>query len=96
MGVDIFGLWDVIICKIRGFFVNSKRWVVLFICLVIWVVYIEVFVEMLLFLFINVLRWFIVIRGKVKLFRLDRGINFVGVIDFLRIDVICVEDILVK
>lgn len=60
------------------------------------VIYIEV-VDLLSFLvFINVVCWFISIRGKVKIFWLDRGINFIGVIDDLKIDIISVEEDILK
>lgn len=42
--------------------------------------------------FINALRQFMAIRGKVKQFRSDRGMNFVGATDDLKIDAINVED----
>lgn len=41
--------------------------------------------EMLFLVFINVLCRFILIRGEVKLYRFDCGINFVGVIEDLGI-----------
>lgn len=52
--------------------------------------------ELSLFLFINVLRRFILFRGLVKIICLDCGINFVGVVDELKIDSIYVGDDLVK
>lgn len=54
-------------------------------CLVTRAVHIEVLEEMSSSSFINALRRFTAIRGKVKLFRSDRGTNFVGAIDPLRI-----------
>ena len=42
--------------------------------------------------FINALRRFIAIRGKVKIFRSDRGTNFVGAFNELKLNVINVED----
>lgn len=71
VGVDVFGFWFIIICKIWGGSVNLKCWGILFICLVIRVVYIEVVEEMSLFVFINVVRRFIVIWGLVKIFCFD-------------------------
>lgn len=96
VGVDVFGLWEIIICKIRGGLVNSKCWGILFICLICCVVYIELVEDMLLFIFINVLRRFVVIWGKVVEFCFDRGINFVGSIDVLGIVVVNVESLLMK
>ena len=42
--------------------------------------------------FINAVRRFTSIRGKVKIFRSDRGTNFLGATDDLQIDTIRVED----
>ncbi|VDI29234.1 Hypothetical predicted protein [Mytilus galloprovincialis] len=42
--------------------------------------------------FINAVRRFAAIRGQVKIFRSDRGTNFIGAIDDLKIDSINVED----
>lgn len=55
VGVDVFGLWIVVVCKIRGGLFYNKRWVVFFICLILRVIYIEVIEEMSFLLFINVL-----------------------------------------
>lgn len=35
VGVDIFGLWIVLVRKIRGGVINNKRWVIMFSCLII-------------------------------------------------------------
>lgn len=96
VGVDCFGFWDVVMCWICGGFVNFKWWVVLFVCLLCCGVYIEVIEEMIILLFINVLCCFIFIRGKVKEFYLDRGINFIGGICEFGINVVFVEDFLIK
>lgn len=56
IGIDVFGLWIIVICKICGGEVNLKCWVLLFICFVVCVVYIELLEEMLFFSFINVFR----------------------------------------
>ncbi|VDI78171.1 Hypothetical predicted protein [Mytilus galloprovincialis] len=42
--------------------------------------------------FINAVRRFAAIRGQVKIFRSDRGTNFIGAIEDLKIDSINVED----
>ncbi|VDI66648.1 Hypothetical predicted protein [Mytilus galloprovincialis] len=42
--------------------------------------------------FINAVRRFAAIRGQVNIFRYDRGTNFIGTIDDLKIDSINVED----
>lgn len=65
VGVDIFGLWEVVYRWIRGGLVKYKWWVLFFICLVIRGIYIELIEEFSSLLFINVLRCFIVIRGLV-------------------------------
>ena len=64
-----------------------------FTCLAIRAVHIEVIEDMSSSCFINALRRFIAIRGKVKQFRSDRGTNFVGAVDILSsIHAINVED----
>lgn len=96
VGVDIFGFWEVIVRKIRGGVVNVKRWVILFICLMSRVVYIELVDEMIFSVFINFFRCFVVMCGKVIEFYLDRGINFVGSIDVFNINVINIEFLILK
>ena len=66
VGVDAFGPWTIVSRRTRGGYANSKRWAIMFTCLVT--------------------------RGKVKIFRSDRGTNFVGAVDDLKIDAINVED----
>lgn len=83
VGVDCFGPWDVVARKTRGGQANSKRWAVLFTCLTSRAVHIEVIEEMSTSSFINALRRFVAIRGKVRVFRSDRGSNFVGSMDKL-------------
>ena len=92
VGVDTFGPWTVNHRRTRGGLSNSKRWAILFTCLTTRAIHIEVVDEMSSSAFINALRRFIAIRGKVKIFRSDRGTNFVGAIDKLQIDAINVED----
>jgi len=91
VGVDVFGPWSVVYRRTRGGSANSKRWAVLFTCLTTRAVHIEVVEEMSSSAFINALRRFVAIRGKVSVFRSDRGTNFVGAIDNLHIDTINVE-----
>ena len=69
---------------------------VLFTCLCIRAIHIEVIEELSSSAFINALRRFVAIRGKVKQFRSDRGTNFVGSTDDLQIDAINVENEHVK
>ncbi|XP_060571866.1 uncharacterized protein LOC132730037 [Ruditapes philippinarum] len=92
VGVDVFGPWEVVARRTRGGHAASKRWAVLFTCLTIRAVHIEVIAEMSSSAFINALRRFISLRGKVKQFRSDRGSNFVGATSLLNIEVINVED----
>jgi hypothetical protein len=78
VGVDCFGPWDFVTRRTRGGSVNSKRWTVLFFCLSCRAVHIEVIEEMSTSFFINALRRFMDIRGKVKEFFSDRGTHFIG------------------
>ena len=96
VGVDVFGPWSVITRRTRGGQANSKRWAVMFTCLKIRAIHIEVIEEMSSSSFINALRRFTAIRGKVTEFRSDRGSNFIGATDDLCIDSINVEDRPVK
>lgn len=65
-GVDYFGLWFIKEgCK------ELKCYGVLFICLLSWVIYFEVFVSLEIDLFINVLCWFINCWGFVWMIRCD-------------------------
>ncbi|XP_053381914.1 uncharacterized protein LOC128549337 [Mercenaria mercenaria] len=92
VGADVFGPWSVVSRRTRGGQASSKRWAVLFTCLAITAVHIEVIDEMSSSSFINALRRFVSLRGAVKQFRSDRGTNFVGATDFLGIEAINVED----
>lgn len=94
--VDTFGPWHVIIRRTRGGHANSKSCAILFTCLNTRAAHIEVIEEMSSFSFIKALRRSISIRGNVKTFRSDRGTSFVGASDSLKVDVINVEDKLVK
>ncbi|KAK3092639.1 hypothetical protein FSP39_005230 [Pinctada imbricata] len=96
VGVDTFGPWEVVVRKTRGGAANSKRWAILFTCLVTRAIHIEVVEELSTSAFINALRRFISIRGPVNLIRSDRGTNFVGATDQLKMDVVNVEDTAVR
>ncbi|KAL5020965.1 hypothetical protein ScPMuIL_000120, partial [Solemya velum] len=96
VGLDTFGPWPVVTRKTRGGQASSKRWAIIFTCLVTRAVHIEIVEEMSSSAFINALRRFIAIRGNVRVLRSDRGTNFVGATDSLRIDSISVEDKPVK
>lgn len=91
VGVDTFGPWEVSARKTRGGVANSKRWAILFTCLASRAVHIELVDEMTSSAFINSLRRFVAIRGKVTEFHSDRGTNFVGSTDALNINAINVE-----
>lgn len=78
VGVDVFGPWEVSTRRTRGGHANDKRWAVLFTCLSIRAIHIEIIESMDTSCFINALRRFIAIRGPVRQIRSDRGTNFVG------------------
>ena len=92
VGVDAFGPWQVVSRRTRGGIANSKRWGIICTCLVTIAVHVEVVDSMSSSAFINALRRFIAIRGKVNIFRSDRGTNFVGAMDDLGVDRINVEN----
>ncbi|XP_069129281.1 uncharacterized protein [Argopecten irradians] len=93
VGVDVFGPWNIVARRTRGGVSNSKRWAVMFTCLTCRAVHIELVEDMSSSSFINSLRRFQFIRGKVTEFRSDRGTNFVGASDDLHINAINVGDI---
>ena len=92
VGVDVFGPWSVVSRRTRGGQASNKRWAVLFTCLSIRAVHIELVEEMSSSAFINALRRFVAIRGNVIEFRSDRGTNFIGATDDLGVHTICVEN----
>lgn len=96
VGVDAFGPWEITTRKTRGGSVNSKRWGILFTCLTCRAVHIELVEDMSSPTFINALRRFVAIRGKVAEFRSDRGTNFVGSTDALGIAAVNVESLSMK
>ncbi|XP_068120871.1 uncharacterized protein [Hyperolius riggenbachi] len=85
VGLDVFGPWSVTARQTRGGQANSKRWAVIFTCMTIRAVHIEVIESMDTSSFINALRRFIAIRGPVKHIRSDRGTNFIGAAKELQI-----------
>ncbi|XP_061187504.1 uncharacterized protein LOC133195627 [Saccostrea echinata] len=91
-GVDVFGPWSVVTRRTRGGQASSKRWGVIFTCLSIRAIHMEVVEELSSSSFINALRRFTAIRGQVKELRSDRGRNFVGCTKDLQIEAINVED----
>lgn len=84
VGVDTFGPWDVTARRTRGGLATSKRWAILFTCLVSRGIHIELVEELSSSCFINALRRFLSIRGLVRQFRSDRGTNFVGAVNELQ------------
>ena len=92
VGVDAFGPWDIVTRRTRGGSANNKRWAVLYTCLTTRAIHIEVVEEMSASSFINATRRFIAIRGPVRIFRSDRGTNFVGATDDMNVNAVNVED----
>ena len=91
VGVDVFGHWEITTRRTRGGSANSKRWAVMFTCLYNRAVHIEVVEEMSTSSFINAMRRFVAIRGKVTEFRSDRRTNFVGAVSELKMNSINVD-----
>ncbi|XP_068213685.1 uncharacterized protein [Palaemon carinicauda] len=90
--VDAFGPWTIVSRRTRCGYANSKRWALLFSCLVTGAVHIELIEEISSSAFINAVRQFISLICQVKIFWSDRGANYIGAVDKLRIDSINVED----
>ncbi|XP_057695101.1 thymocyte nuclear protein 1 isoform X1 [Corythoichthys intestinalis] len=86
VGLDVFGPWSVITRRTRGGNADSKRWAVLFTCMSTRAVHIELIESMSTSSFINALRRFFSIRGPAQILRSDRGTNFVGACNELKID----------
>ncbi|KAK0144245.1 hypothetical protein N1851_017387 [Merluccius polli] len=86
VGLDVFGPWLVTARKTRGGQAEAKRWAVIFACMSIRAIHIEVIESMDTSSFINALRRFFAIRGAVKLLRSDCGTNFVSACKELQID----------
>ena len=78
VGLDVFGPWQVVTRRTRGGVAYNKRWAVIFTCLTIRAVHIELIESMDTSSFINALRRFLAVRGPVKQLRSDCGTNFVG------------------
>lgn len=85
VGLDVFGPWTVASRRTRGGLAQSKRWAVLFTCMSVRAVHIEVVESLDTSSFINSLRRFLAIRGPVKLIRSDRGTNFISACKELQI-----------
>lgn len=78
VGLDVFGPWCVTSRRTRGGLANSKRWAIIFTCMSVRAIHIEVIESMDSSSFINALRRFFAVRGPVKQLRSDCGTNFVG------------------
>jgi hypothetical protein len=78
VGLDVFGPWQVVTRRTRGGVAYNKRWAVIFTCLTIRAIHIELIESMDTSSFINALRRFVAVRGPVKQLRSDCGTNFVG------------------
>ena len=78
VGFDVFGPWTVKTRRTRGGVAESKRWGLVFTCLVSRAIHIELLETMDASSFICALRRFLSIRGPALLLRCDRGSNFVG------------------
>lgn len=85
VGLDVFGPWMVSARRTRGGLAQSKRWAVIFTCMSVRAVHIEVIESLDTTSFINALRRFLAIRGPVKCIRSDRGTNFIGACKELKI-----------
>ena len=78
VGIDAFGPWPVTFRRTRGGVAQSKRWALIFACLVTRAIHLEVIEELSSSSFINAWRRFIALRGPVQQVRSDRGTNFIG------------------
>ena len=78
VGLDVFGPWLVTTRKTWGGAAQSKRWAVVFTCLTIRAIYIELIESMDTSSFTNALRSFFAVRGPVAQLRSDNGTKFVG------------------
>eukprot|EP00079_Xenopus_tropicalis_P036616 XP_017950387.1 PREDICTED: uncharacterized protein LOC101733460 [Xenopus tropicalis] len=94
VGLDVFGPWTVMARRTRGGEAYNKRWAVLFTCMSVRAVHIEVIESMDTSSFINALRRFLAIRGPVRLLRSDCGTNFTGACRELQFDTQPVKDYL--
>jgi hypothetical protein len=96
VGVDACGPWQITTRKTRGGSAQSKQWSIYFTRLVTRSIHTELVKSMSSLAFINALRRFISIRGKVRIFRSDRGTNVIGATDDMKIDTVNVEDTTLK
>ncbi|PWA22445.1 hypothetical protein CCH79_00020932, partial [Gambusia affinis] len=78
IGLDVFGPWIICSRRTRGGLSHSKRWAVIFTCMSVRAIHIEVIESLESSSFINAFRRFIAVRGPVKHIYSDRGTNFIG------------------
>lgn len=77
VGLDVFGRWSVVARRTKGGLAHSKRWAMIFTCMAVRAVHIEVIESLDTSGFINALWCFLAIRGPVKQIHSDIGTNFV-------------------
>lgn len=85
VGLNVFGPWEIVTKRTRGGQINSKRWAVLFTCMSTRAIHIEVVETMTASSFINALQRFFSLRGPAKQLRSDRGTNFIGACNELKL-----------
>ncbi|XP_076862530.1 uncharacterized protein LOC143514793 [Brachyhypopomus gauderio] len=78
VGLDVFGPWIICSRRTRGGLAQSKRWAVIFTCMSVRAIHIEVVESLESSSFINAFRRFLSVRGPVKHIYSDRGTNFIG------------------
>ena len=79
VGLDVFEPCQVVTRRTGGGVAKNKRWAVIFTCLTVRAVHIEIIEAMDTSSFLNALRRFLALRGPVQSqFRSDCGTNFVG------------------
>ncbi len=85
IGLDVFGPWSIHVRRTRGGLAHDKRWAVIFTCLSVRAVHIELIESLDTSSFINALRRFLAFRGPIKQIRSDRGTNLIGACKELQI-----------
>lgn len=78
VGLDVFGPWNITARRTRGGQVQSKRWAILFTCMSVRAVHIEIIESMDSSSCINTIRRIFAIRGPAKTLRSDCGTNCIG------------------
>ena len=78
VGLDVFGQWQIATRRTREGVAYNKRWAVIFTCLTLRAIHIELTEAMDTSSFTNALRRFLALRGPVTQLRSECGTNFVG------------------